>query len=197
METKICKYCQSEIPKKAKICKNCKKKQGIGCLPIIGIFILFIIVIGILTPKDSEPKKVGNINSETDVNNSTNVYSVGDIIEDKNYKLTFISAKKYVSDNQFITPSENTEFWKMEFEFENIGSQDITLSSMLGWTCYADNYTANQKFIDMDNDLSGTISTGKHLKGCIFFEIPKNAKSIELEYKDNFLLDKKITFKVK
>ncbi len=27
-ETKKCKYCQSEIDKKAKICPNCKKKQG-------------------------------------------------------------------------------------------------------------------------------------------------------------------------
>ena len=27
-DTKICKHCQSEIPKKAKICPNCRKKQG-------------------------------------------------------------------------------------------------------------------------------------------------------------------------
>ena len=27
-ETKKCKYCQSDIPKKAKVCPVCKKKQG-------------------------------------------------------------------------------------------------------------------------------------------------------------------------
>lgn len=27
-ETKVCKYCKSEIPKKAKVCPNCRKKQG-------------------------------------------------------------------------------------------------------------------------------------------------------------------------
>lgn len=27
-ETKVCKHCQSEIPKKAKVCPNCRKKQG-------------------------------------------------------------------------------------------------------------------------------------------------------------------------
>ena len=32
-ETKKCKYCQSDIPKKAKVCPVCKKKQGgHGCL---------------------------------------------------------------------------------------------------------------------------------------------------------------------
>ena len=24
-ETKVCKFCQSEIPKKAKVCPNCKR----------------------------------------------------------------------------------------------------------------------------------------------------------------------------
>ena len=27
-ETKVCKHCQSEIPAKAKVCPNCRKKQG-------------------------------------------------------------------------------------------------------------------------------------------------------------------------
>ena len=27
-ETKVCKHCQTEIPKKAKVCPNCRKKQG-------------------------------------------------------------------------------------------------------------------------------------------------------------------------
>ena len=27
-KTKVCKYCKSEIDAKAKICPNCRKKQG-------------------------------------------------------------------------------------------------------------------------------------------------------------------------
>lgn len=44
MQTKLCKYCQTEIPKKAKVCPNCKKKQG-GKLKwvIIGVIAVFII----------------------------------------------------------------------------------------------------------------------------------------------------------
>ncbi len=44
-ETKLCKHCQTEIPKKAKICPNCKKKQGTsGCLVAIGIVVILAII---------------------------------------------------------------------------------------------------------------------------------------------------------
>lgn len=45
-ETKVCKYCQTEIPKKAKICPNCKKKQKGKTGLIIAIVIVLLILIG-------------------------------------------------------------------------------------------------------------------------------------------------------
>ncbi len=44
-ETKICKYCKTEIPKDAKICPNCRKKQK-GKLGIIIAVIVVLIIIG-------------------------------------------------------------------------------------------------------------------------------------------------------
>ena len=44
-ETKLCKYCQSEIPKKAKVCPNCRKKVKGGILKWIIIVIVVIAVI--------------------------------------------------------------------------------------------------------------------------------------------------------
>lgn len=44
-ETKLCKHCQTEIPKKAKVCPNCRKKQG-GKLKWIIIGIVFVLIIG-------------------------------------------------------------------------------------------------------------------------------------------------------
>lgn len=43
-ETKLCKYCKSEIPYDAKVCPHCRKKQTPnGCLiAIIVIVVLFI-----------------------------------------------------------------------------------------------------------------------------------------------------------
>lgn len=44
-ETKLCKHCKSEIPKKAKVCPNCRKKQG-GKLKWIIIALLVISFFG-------------------------------------------------------------------------------------------------------------------------------------------------------
>ena len=52
--TKICKHCAMEIPYNAKVCPNCRKKQGMGCLPIVLIVLGVFILIGIVTPKGGD-----------------------------------------------------------------------------------------------------------------------------------------------
>lgn len=46
--TKICKHCATEIPYNAKICPNCRKKQGMGCLPLVLIVLGIIILLGVI-----------------------------------------------------------------------------------------------------------------------------------------------------
>ncbi len=63
-ETKICKHCQSEIPKKAKICPNCRKKQG-GILKWIIIVVIIIAIIGAVAGGgDDESKKTSGASAE-------------------------------------------------------------------------------------------------------------------------------------
>ncbi len=45
-ETKICKHCKTEIPYGAKICPQCRKKQGMGLIPKIIIGIVVLAAIG-------------------------------------------------------------------------------------------------------------------------------------------------------
>lgn len=87
-ETKLCKYCQTEIPSKAKVCPNCKRKQGgIGCLGVVllvlGVFI-FIGSFGSSMSKDKNPEKVGEVGtelSETGTQTIDNTFNVGDVVE--------------------------------------------------------------------------------------------------------------------
>lgn len=51
---KKCKYCQTEIDSKAKICPNCRKKQGIPkWLLVIIIFVVICTIVGISSSSES------------------------------------------------------------------------------------------------------------------------------------------------
>ena len=68
--TKLCKHCKTEIPAGAKVCPNCKKKQG-GIVKWIIIGVVAIAVIGSAagnsdskTPSESQTVKESGTTSE-------------------------------------------------------------------------------------------------------------------------------------
>lgn len=60
-ETKLCKHCQTEIPKKAKVCPNCRKKQG-GIVKWIVIVIVAIFLLGVIFGGDTEESQKDTAN---------------------------------------------------------------------------------------------------------------------------------------
>lgn len=217
-ETKLCKHCKSEIPKGAKVCPNCRKKQGgIGKWIVIAVVVIVLIaaVSGGGDNKDKNPQKVGETTTGTasakeetsgnDADNTSdtkqqeteevsNVFQIGDVVETENFKITFVSAGAYESDNEFLQPKDGCEYWQFEFRFENISDTDQAVSSMMDWECYADNAKADQTWIGDDNGLDATLSAGRETQGTIYFEVPKNVQSVELEYDINFWQSDKIVF---
>lgn len=200
-QTKICKHCKTEIPYGAKVCPQCRKKQG-GKMKWIIIAFAVLCVIGALAGggDDSKPKKTGEVKTkeEQGENNGneevSNVFNVGDIVETENLKITFTSAGQYQEDNEFMRPKDGYEYWRFEFQFENVSDSDQVVSSMMDWECYADNSKVDQTFIGDDNGLDATLSSGRTTNGAVFFEVPVGAESIELEYDINFWKDDKIVF---
>ena len=205
--TKICKYCKTEIPYDAKVCPQCRKKQGGGLLKKILIALGIIILLSIMfggeedeeKPSDSNPKSVGTVENENEKNEDTEVvdneFSVGEIVETSNLKISYISAEEYVSDNEYMQPNDGYVYYKMEFEFENISDSDENVSSW-DFVCYADGYDMEQSYFD-EMDLDATLSPGKKTKGSVFFEVPEDSESIVLEYETNFWSEDKVVFVVK
>lgn len=61
---KKCKHCAMMIPKEAKVCPHCRKKQGtsfaVGCLAVVAVVIFISIMATILSTRGPETSKVSD-----------------------------------------------------------------------------------------------------------------------------------------
>lgn len=191
-----CPECGKEISASATTCPNCghpmkqinkaqpvkgnqqPKKKSHPVLIVIGVIIAIAIIGGAfgssddddkvkdVTPKDND-QQVNQTPENQDSSSDDEKFPVGHTIETKTLRISFISAGECISDNQFIQPKDGNVFYKMEFEFENIGDSDEFITSH-DFECYADGYATEQTWF-LDDDLQATLSPGKKVKGsCLF-----------------------------
>jgi len=187
-ETKVCKHCQTEIPKKAKVCPNCRKKQG-GILKWIIVVVVVIIAISAFTGGDDEPKKVGDAQSEKqETEEKKDTFTLGEIAELDNVRVTLTDYKESTG-SEWNKPSDGNVFVLVQFEIENNSKEEIAVSSMLSFEAYADDYAANLSIGALteneETQLDGTVAAGKKMKGWIGYEVPSDWKKFEVQFVDS------------
>lgn len=140
------------------------------------------------------------IKEEPNGNNEkqNNVFYVGDVLETKKIRLSYLSCGDYIDDNMFIEAGENNKLIYFEFEFENIGNTDTSVG-FYDFDCYADGYEAKNSMCTADNAMTSitTLSPGRKMGGIVVFEVPQNAKNIEMEYETSFWTQDKAIFMYK
>ncbi len=119
-------------------------------------------------------------------------YSVGDTIQDGDVKIVYMASGEYSSDNQFIQPAEGKKYIFLEFAFINEGTKDESVS-FYSFDGYADGYAVDMHYFGEEN-LSATLSAGRSTSGKIYYEVPRDAQEIEVEYSPNVFLNNKIRF---
>lgn len=212
-ETKICKYCQTEIPKKAKICPNCKKKQG-GKLKWIIIAVVVVIIIAAVAGGggDDKPKKVADSNTseekETNKKDETDktekkeetIFKIGETAELNDVRVTM---KNYYESggSEFNKPTDGNVFLLVEFEIENNTKKELAISSMMSFEAYSDDYALNYSLSAVlaregANQLDGQIAAGKKMNGVIGYEVPADWKNVEIHFTDNVWSNNKFKFEI-
>lgn len=211
--TKTCKHCKTEIPAGAKVCPQCRKKQG-GALKWV---IIAIVVIGIIGSaaggKDDKPTKVGNNNSSSAGNNSNEsqqnsvessseeeketVFRKGEIAELNGVQVTLTDYKESTG-SEYNKPTDGNIFLLVEFEISNNTEKELAISSALSFEAYADDYALNYSFSALmekeGNQLDGTIAAGKKMKGWIGWEVPADYQNVEIHFTDNVWSSDKFVF---
>ena len=202
--TKKCKHCQSDIPKKAKICPVCKKKQKHTLLGIVIAIIGLLMILGLLDSTEEKPTKVSNNVSES-TNDSTAsetptpnpTFGVGDTAEYKGVKVTLNSVTESKG-NQYNKPTEGNVFLLVNFTIENGTSDDLAVSSLLSFDAYQDDFSTTLSFTALmeksGEQLDGNIAPGKKMQGSIGYEIPATYSEFEINYQADIWDDQKFTF---
>lgn len=210
-ETKTCKYCQSEIPKKAKICPICKKKQkGKSKFIIFAAIIILVIAIAV-SGGDNKSKTSGNdpaeVNASTSKNDTKNDSNEndgfvlpGESFEAKGLKVTVNDATVdyQLQDNPYgmYNLDDGKIYVAVSFTFENTGNSDVYVS-IYDFDCYADNTLCDQQYIPDGGDfINANLSSGRSTSYTAYYAVPADAETIELEYTASIWSSNKVIVKV-
>lgn len=182
-DTKVCKHCQSEISKKAKICPNCRKKQGGGILKFVLIGIVAIaVLVGVIGGSGEEFR--------TD-------YTQNEIVtfNDVNYSITKV--EKTQGNYEFWTPKEGYEFVKVTVKIENNSDEKIAYNTLDWQMVNADGVEESIGTITADDDKllsSGELEPNGKVEGVVVWEQKIGDDNLRLRYYENVLFDTEYTF---
>lgn len=166
-----------------------------GIIAVILIFSLF--AIGSSSDKASVSSDSASDNSKTTTQKADEPVKVkvGETLTTNTLKITYKSSADDKGAQYFPAASGN-KIIKLTFEIENISSTD-QIVSVYDFKCYSDD-VASSAYYYGDNGLSTTtLSSGRKATGNVYFEVPQNANSIDVEYETNYWSGNKAIFVVK
>lgn len=160
------------------------------CVAILCAYAVFAVGSG------SDDASVSSDDSSTQSTAPSETYvrvKPGEVLTANDLKITYVSCEEFKDYNQYLGPKEGNKIIKLSLNVENTGSSDRFIS-VYEFECYADNAQMDAHY--EDDDLSATLSAGRTAKGSVYFEVPKNAEKIEVEYETDFWSSGKAIFEV-
>lgn len=109
--------------------------------------------------------------------------------------IRYLSCREDDSDNENVHPAEGCTYYTLEFEFENLQDEDRQIS-VHDFSCYADGRSCPRTLF-RDDYLSADLPGGRKAKGTVTFEIPDQAKTVEVEYDTGHRGDDRVLFTVR
>ena len=162
---------------------------------------VFLFIFGLLGGSENEEVTVkentsSNSYEETKTESKKTEFKIGDVVSYNDVDICVLSYSES-NGNDWSKPSEGKIFVYPLIEICNNSDEEITISSMLSFNNYCDDYlleySSNALMAISTEDglqaLDMTIAPGKKAKGVLGLEVPEEWEKIELYYKDNAWLN--------
>jgi len=198
-----------------------KKKKHTVLYILLAVVVLFVI-IGVAnsgktthssktsSTNQSESSKSSSDKSDSSKKGNKKELAVGDSFEESNMKMTVDNIEfdwqVPSTDNEFTDamykPKDGFTYVKMDVTMENTGDSDKT-ASFTDFKLYADDnpYTERWGMAQFGVNPNGSeiaqLSAGRKMQFSLFWQVPVNATSVEVEYAPSFWSNEKILIKVK
>lgn len=202
--TKICKHCKSEIAADAKVCPQCRKKQGIAIWKIILIAIVVIALISIVFGggSDDEPSSSGDSKTTTtkkeEKKETKKEFSQGEIVNFKNVEYSITNVNKTTGED-YDNAKDGYEYVIVTVKIENKSDKKVSYNPY-DWKMENSNGQEEDSaftIVDSDTELSsGDLNPGGVVEGTIAYEEPQGDTGLKLNYYDNSLFDEDASFKI-
>lgn len=180
---KKCKYCQTEIDEKAKVCPNCHKKQKhIGRWILLGIVVIAIISVAVGGSKEDNFQKE---------------YNQGDIVTYKDVQYSITGVERTKGENMFWQAKEGYEYVKVTINIKNNSDEKISYNPLDFQMVNGEGAEASVFSITAEDDVllnSGELDAGGTVEGVIIWEQKEGDTGLKVRYYENVLLDDDYTF---
>lgn len=200
-----CRSCGAEIAKSAVTCPHCgarNKRKHVLLWVVLGV--LALIIIGAAGSGGREPAPAAASSTSAAAPKSESkapvkkTFGVGESAELKDIVVTLVSVEES-SGSQFNQPTDGNVFVICEFEIENNSSSEISVSSLLSFAAYCDDYSLNFSLTALlengnRNQLDGQIAAGKKMNGIIGYEVPIGWNELEIRFTPSFWSGNEIIF---
>lgn len=194
--------------------KKKKKKKRLIIFGVIAAIIVVIIIASSGGSSSDDKNKVESVNGasqtqsvngKSDDNKSDDNTASKDqkitaghaITIDNELKISYLKCdtnfKKY---SKYATVGKGKKVISATFKIENVSDTDQYIDTI---NCYADDKKCDSFYSveDYDNPFLDSISAGRSIEGTVYFEVPSNAKDVELEFENNVWTNDKVVFVVK